>query len=183
MDTVTIAVLVGAFFGAAFGLGWWLSRRRPTGVDAGAPYDHLESLAPKALTPSFSVDDWDGYSGMQAALCVELSDGARYPLIPAGTVPPVQTQHTFSTSAATQTELTLALYTGLSDEPDPSALVERLSIGPIPVTGEAIREVEVALSVDVDGTVTVAATSDTGEAVACRVAEAGPARLQVGWPT
>ena len=177
MDTVTIAVLFAAFFG----LGWWLStRKRGAASTAGPASDYATHLTPKPLKPSFAVDEWDGYSGMQAAVCVELADDACYPLILAGTVPPSQTTHTFSTATASQTEIVLPLYSGLSDRRDPTALIERVSVGPIPVTGEAIRQVEVSLSVDAEGAISVSAASSDGAELTCSVAEAGSMRVPVG---
>jgi len=154
-----IALLV--FVVAAGGVGWFVMHRaqKRASVDrSAAPRDFSDYLTPKPLAPDFEVRNWDGYTGMQVALCIELSDNVFFPLIEAGTVPPVATTRTFSTGNADQRSLIVTLYAGFPGNPRRMELFRRISIGPIPLTGEAIREIEATFSVDEQGEVHVTAT-------------------------
>jgi len=170
---------------AAVGAGWVLIRRKKPGSGtpgfSGVQGDLASHLTPKPLSPDFQVMGWDGYSGMQLALGVELSEGVCFPLIEAGTQPPASRTQTFSTSRADQTRLVLAFYAGLSAEVRRSELVQRVSVGPIPITGEAIREVEVTCEVSESGAVTVQAKSGAdGSALGCEVIESRLGAILVG---
>lgn len=124
--------------------------------------DFADFLTPKPIGPSFTVDAWDGYTGLQSALSIGLADNACYPLIEAGTIPPVEAAQTVSTGDAEQTHITVRLYTGLSAEVEKSKLFQEISIGPIPFTGEIIREVQLRLFVSADGAVTVSTAMEGG---------------------
>lgn len=127
--------------------------------------DVLEYLAPKPIAPPFHVDHWDGYSGLQSALSIGMGENRCYPIIEAGIVPPVSVTQTLSTSYPDQDTIELRLYAGLDEEIEKSDLVQAIGIGPIRVTGAAIREIDVTFSVDENGCVHVSATYAGGEQI------------------
>jgi hypothetical protein len=127
--------------------------------------DFADFLTPKPIGPSFTVDEWDGYTGLHSALSIGLADNVCYPLIEAGTIPPVEAEQTVSTGDAEQTHITVRLYTGLSAEVEKSKLFQEISIGPIPFTGEIIREVQMRLFVSAEGTVAVSTAMEGGNEV------------------
>jgi hypothetical protein len=177
MDWVTLVIALAAI---AF-IVWTLYRnsaREATddvapSIDTAEPSlsrgDVLEYLAPKPITPPFHVDDWDGYSGLQSALSVGMSENQCYPIIEAGTVPPVSVTQTLSTSYPDQDTIEVRLYAGLSEEIDKSELMQAIGIGPIRVTGAAIREIDATFSVDEQGRVTVSAVNGDGEQIGVTV--------------
>lgn len=175
VDPVTLVLLI-----AAAAAAWWIyrtrGRRRAPDLPEAANY-----LTPKPLSDSFRVEGWDGFSGMQMALAVELSEGCAFPLLQAGTEPPASRTQTFSTAEVEQTHLTLRLYAGLTEEVHRLKLAQRVSIGPIPQTGEAIREVEVTLSVDESGRISVTAQyGGNGSALTCSVLESDLDIIPIG---
>ena len=127
--------------------------------------DVLDYLAPKPIAPSFQVDNWDGYSGLQSALSIGMTDNRCYAVIEAGTIPPVSVTQTLSTSYPDQDTIEVRLYAGLSEETEKSELVQAVGIGPIRVTGAAIREIDVTFSIDSGGRVRVTAKSIDGDRV------------------
>ena len=169
---ILFALLVVAYF-------IWGRSKKPGG--AGRPdLGRTVSFMPtEPLKPSFSAAGWDGYTGMQLALCVELEKGECYPLIQAGSLPPVSVTTTFSTGRSDQSHLSVSLLAGLSARADRSQLVGRLTIGPIPLTGEDIRPVEVRCTVGPDGCVTADAVSE-GHAVPCPLSEASLGAIPIG---
>ena len=175
MDPVTVVLLV-----AALGVAFLLVRRRTAprrpSLDALAG-----DLTPKPLAEALQVDGWDGFSGMQMALAVGLSDGRAFPLIPAGSDLPAQKTQTFSTAAADRGNVTVALYAGLSSELGRMQLVQRVSVGPVPRTGPGLREVDVTFFVNEAGRVSVAARRpDDGAEIPCRVTEEGLGAIPYG---
>ena len=175
MDPATLVLLI-----AALGIAFFLARRRREtrrpSLDALA-----ENLAPKPLAEAMQVDGWDGFSGMQMALAVGLSDDRAFPLIPAGSDPPAQCTQTFSTGAADQEHITIALYAGLSEELGRMWLAQRVAVGPVPRTGEAIREVDVTFLVNEAGRVSVTARlPGDGAQIGCRVTEEGLGAIPLG---
>lgn len=175
MDAVTLVLLI-----AALGTAFWLFRssraRQVPGAAHAADYP-----SPKPLKESFQVEGWDGFTGMQMALAVELSDDRAFPLIEAGTIPPVSRTQTFSTARADQSRLTLTLRAGLTEEVGRLKLAQRISFGPIAQTGEAIRQIEVTFVVDELGTISVSARMEAdGAPVGCTVVESQLEAIPVG---
>jgi molecular chaperone DnaK (HSP70) len=168
MDIVTTAVLVAIVVGLLVAL-----RRSKGGAARPAPTDYMDSLTPKPLKPPFEVDDWDGYSGIRLALCVELSGGMCYPILPAGSALPATAAQTVSTSSSEQPDLAFALYVGMSEELSSAYQVMRVSIGPIPESGDGSRVVEAIVNVDETGFVSVTAATPEGVPVEHTVIEVG----------
>jgi len=180
MDWVTVVIGVAA-------IGWivWMLARRPDSSAGHAPSapdaDYSEYLTPRPLGPPFEEDGWDGFTGLQMALGVELSEGLCHPLITAGTIPPVSATRTVSTSKADQERLTIALYAGLSSDIEKCELVQRVTITGIPVTGEEIRSIDVTCTVDENGVVEVAARgASDGLSLACLIGERGVQAIPIG---
>jgi len=181
MGVTTYLLLIAAVLIAA----WLVLRARQErgrqGAGPATRADLAEHLAPKPLAPRFQVDGWDGYIGMQMALCIALAEKRCYPLIEAGTIPPVTVTHTFSTSRPEQTHLRLVLYASRSERIDRAQIVAEASIGPIPLTGEAIREIETAITVDENGVVGVSTRNAAdGVHVDCAVAAVGLGAVPIG---
>ena len=175
MNPVTTLLLI-----AALAAAWWIFRTRG-GAKKPDRVEAAEYLTPEPFRERFQIEGWDGFSGMQMALAVELSEGRAYPLIQAGTDPPASRTQTFSTATAEQMHLALALYAGLGEEVRRLKLAQRVSVGPIPVTGKAIREVEVTFAVDESGMVSVSAKrADDGSAVPCTVVESYLGAIPIG---
>ncbi len=142
--------------------------------------DVLEYLAPKPIAPPFHVDNWDGYSGLQSALSIGMSENRCYPIIEAGTVPPVSVTQTLSTSYPDQDTIEVRLYVGLSEEIEKSELIQAIGIGPIRLTGAAIREIDAKFSVDAQGRVQVSATNGDGEQIGVTVRKEMLGAIAVG---
>jgi hypothetical protein len=134
-------------------------------------HESLGYMTPQPIGPQFHVDDWDGYTGMQSALAVGLAEGVCYPVIQAGSAPPISGTQTVSTGYPDQDTINVKLYTGLDSDIEKCRLVETVSIGPIPVTGAAMREIEVQFIVDIDGGIMVSAQDGDGTSIGVEVRE------------
>jgi hypothetical protein len=142
--------------------------------------DTANYLTPQPLKPRLSVEGWDGYTGLQAALCMKLANGDFVPVVEAGTVPPASRTQTLSTARQEQESLAVALYAVLPGTLTHATLVMELSAGPIRITGEAIRQVELVCTVDEDGTVWIRAQEENGEEIPCTVMIQGERRIATG---
>jgi len=136
-------------------------------------------FTPQPLKPRLQVEDWDGYSGLQAALCVKLTDGTFVPIIEAGTVPPASRVQTLSTARADQEQVPVVLYSVVPGATNHAALVQELLVGPVPRTGEDIRPVDLVCTVDEDGTVWTRAEDTQGHDIPCSVMIRGERRIPV----
>jgi len=165
---------------AVIGLGWYLARKGSGGRRAVDPTEYVDHLAPKPLKPSFEADDWNGYSGLQLALCIEMDGDTCYPVIPAGTAPPAEARQTFSTASLEHDELALTVCVGSSDDRNVATLVARVALGPIPASEGDVREVEVVFAVDAGGAVAISAFSEDGRPVRCPVEEQGIQSIPIG---
>ena len=153
----------------------------PAGNDApSSPDDYLEYLTPRPVGPSFQIDGWDGYTGMQYAVAIGLSEGVCYPVVEAGTVPPASATQTLSTSHGDQESITVRLYASLSDDATKADLLQEIAVGPVPITGAAIREVDVTIAVDREGRVLATAVGDDGSPVSVRVTKEMLGAIGVG---
>jgi len=187
MDWVSLTIGAAA---VAFIL-WALYRAGPrTSHDGGAnaggsdasssPDDYLEYLTPRPVGPSFQIDGWDGYTGMQYAVAIGLSEGVCYPVIEAGTAPPASATQTLSTSHGDQESIAVRLYASLSDDVTKADLLQEIAVGPVPITGAAIREVDVTISVDREGRVLATAVGSDGSPMPVRVTKEMLGAIGVG---
>ena len=175
MTTTLLALLL-------FGIVAYLLMRRKGGDERvpASPADAADSLVPKPLKPRLSVHDWDGFSGLQAALCMKLSDGTFVPVVEAGNVPPASRTQTLSAARANQDRISATLYAVVPGAENHAMLVQEVSIGPIDRTGEDIRSVDLVCTIDEDGTVWVRGESGDGRQVPCTAMVQGEYRISVG---
>jgi molecular chaperone DnaK (HSP70) len=140
----------------------------------------LGYMTPQPIGPQFHANDWDGYTGMQSALALGLAEGVCYPVIQAGSAPPISGTQTVSTGYPDQDSINIKLYIGLDSDIEKCRLVETISIGPVPVTGVAMREIEVKFSVDTDGGITVSAQDGDGTSICVEVREQMIGAIAIG---
>lgn len=182
MTTTLLALLL-------FGIVAYLIARRKDGGESApprggggsaSPVESIDHLTPRPLKPRLHVHDWDGFSGLQAALCMKLSDGTFVPVVEAGTAPPASRTQTLSTARALQDRICATLYAVVPGAENHAMLVQEVSIGPIDRTGEDIRSVDLVCTIDEDGTVWVRGESGDGREVPCTVMVQGEHRISVG---
>ena len=114
------------------------------------PGDMAAFMPTRPIGPSLTVPDWDGYTGIQMALCIALDDKNVFPAILAGSVPPVSVTKTFSSASRERNAVSIELYAGLDGKMEACRFVARADVGPLAVAEE---EVEVTFSVDSAGAI------------------------------
>jgi molecular chaperone DnaK len=130
-------------------------------VDAGLKSGVLEedqSLVVLDITPfSWGTSCIDKLSG-------EVRDGVFAKIIPAQTKIPCSREETFYTVADNQTQVDVSIYTGENELVDQNTLVQEFMIDGLPPAPAGTEAVKVEYSIDVNGSLAVAATiTSTGK--------------------
>jgi hypothetical protein len=175
---MTLAMILLAVLFLGF-LAWTVRRDSTPSRGQDDSSDVTTFMPHKPLTPDFNIPGWDGWSGLQMALAVELSEGQCFPVIEAGTSPPVSATKTLTTADAEQQTIRVNLYGGLSGDTSKNNYFGRLLVGPLPITGEQFRSVDVTFTIESDGTARFDASAE-GDTIQCEIEDQHLGALPIG---